>query len=84
MTLQDHPILLTVSEASELLRLSPNTLQNWLSQGRLKRVKIGRRTFISRKEVEGLLSSALQENRAFGVSEVEQINQPSMCFSVLK
>jgi len=62
MTLQDHPILLTVSEASELLRLSPNTLQNWLSQGRLKRVKIGRRTFISRKEVEGLLSRALQEN----------------------
>jgi len=62
MTLQDHPILLTVSEASELLRLSPNTLQNWLSQGRLKRVKIGRRTFISRKEVEGLLSKALQEN----------------------
>jgi len=84
MTLQDHPILLTVSEASELLRLSPNTLQNWLSQGRLKRVKIGRRTFISRKEVEGLLSSVLQENRAYGVSEVEQINQPSMCFSVLK
>jgi len=62
MTLQDHPILLTVSEASELLRLSPNTLQNWLSQGRLKRVKIGRRTFISRKEVEALLSRALQEN----------------------
>ena len=62
MTLQDHPILLTVSEASELLRLRPNTLQNWLSQGRLKRVKIGRRTFISRKEVEGLLSKALQEN----------------------
>jgi len=62
MTLQDHPILLTVSEASELLRLSPNTLQNWLSQGRLKRVKIGRRTFISRREVEGLLSRALQEN----------------------
>lgn len=62
MTLQDHPILLTVSEVSELLRLSPNTLQNWLSQGRLKRVKIGRRTFISRKEVEGLLSKALQEN----------------------
>jgi len=62
MTLQDHPILLTVSEASELLRLSPNTLQNWLSQERLKRVKIGRRTFISRREVEGLLSRALQEN----------------------
>ena len=62
MTLQDHPILLTVSEASALLRLSPNTLQNWLSQGRLKRVKIGRRTFISRREVEELLSRALQEN----------------------
>ena len=51
MALQNHPFLLTVSEASELLRLSPNTLQNWLSQGRIKRVKIGRKTFVDRKEI---------------------------------
>ena len=54
-----HP-LMTVKEASEMLRLSKNTLNNWLSQGRIKRVKIGRRTFIARPEVENLLNSALR------------------------
>jgi len=54
-----HP-LMTVKEASEMLRLSKNTLNNWLSQGRIKRVKIGRRTFIARQEVENLLNSALR------------------------
>ena len=53
-----HP-LMTVQEASERLRLTKNTLNNWLSQGRIKRVKIGRRTFIARQEVENLLNSAL-------------------------
>ncbi len=51
---------MTVQEASERLRLTKNTLNNWLSQGRIKRVKIGRRTFISRQEVENLLNSALR------------------------
>ena len=54
-----HP-LMTVQEASERLRLTKNTLNNWLSQGRIKRVKIGRRTFIARQEVESLLNSALR------------------------
>lgn len=54
-----HP-LMTVQEASERLRLTKNTLNNWLSQGRIKRVKIGRRTFIARQEVENLLNSALR------------------------
>jgi len=53
-----HP-LMTVKEASEMLRLSKNTLNNWLSQGRIKRVKIGRRTFIARQEIDDLLSNAL-------------------------
>ena len=54
-----HP-LMTVQEASERLRLTKNTLNNWLSRGRIKRVKIGRRTFIARQEVENLLNSALR------------------------
>lgn len=70
MALQNHPFLLTVSEASELLRLSPNTLQNWLSQGRLKRVKIGRKTFVARKEIEEFLDKALQGNKRFKLSSL--------------
>ena len=54
-----HP-LMTVQEASERLRLTKNTLNNWLSQGRIKRVKIGRRTFVARREVEEILRNALQ------------------------
>ena len=54
-----HP-LMTVQEASERLRLTKNTLNNWLSQGRIKRVKIGRRTFVARQEVEDILRNALQ------------------------
>ncbi|OUT67670.1 MAG: hypothetical protein CBB81_00450 [Cellvibrionales bacterium TMED21] len=54
-----HP-LLTTQEAADTLRLSKNTLNNWLSQGKLKRVKIGRKTFVSRKEVNQLLEDALK------------------------
>ena len=70
MALQNHPFLLTVSEASELLRLSPNTLQNWLSQGRIKRVKIGRKTFVDRKEIEEFLDEALQGKKRFKLSSL--------------
>jgi len=56
---EDHP-LLTISEAAQNLRLSKNTLNNWLSQGKLKRVKIERRTFVSRQQVNQLLEDALK------------------------
>ena len=54
----NHPPM-TLEEASRELRLSKNTLNNWLSQGKIKRVKIGRKTFLDRKEVEGILAAAL-------------------------
>ena len=54
----NHP-LMTLEEASRELRLSKNTLNNWLSQGKIKRVKIGRKTFLDRKEVERILAAAL-------------------------
>ena len=54
----NHP-LMTLEEASRELRLSKNTLNNWLSQGKIKRVKIGRKTFLDRKEVEGILAAAM-------------------------
>ena len=56
-----HP-LMTVQEASEALRLSQNTLNNWLSQGRLRRVKIGRRTFVAREEIDSFLIDALNRD----------------------
>ena len=59
MSVQSNHRLMNLEEASQALRLSKNTLNNWLSQGKIKRVKIGRKTFLDRKEVEGILAAAL-------------------------
>ena len=59
MNEQSNHRLMNLEEASQALRLSKNTLNNWLSQGKIKRVKIGRKTFLDRKEIEGILATAL-------------------------
>ena len=58
---QDHQHeLLTVVETATKLHLSVGTVNNWLSQGRLKRCKIGRKTFVRRAEVEQILANAMK------------------------
>ena len=52
--------IISVSEAAEMLRISVFTVRNWLSQGRLKRVKIGGKTFLLKSEVEDLLIRAIK------------------------
>ena len=61
MSAQSNHRLMNLEEASQALRLSKNTLNNWMSQGKIKRVKIGRKTFLDRKEVEGILAAALSQ-----------------------
>jgi len=56
-----HP-LMTIEEAATALRLSRYTINNWLSQKKLHRVKIGRKTFLQRFEVESLLDVAIQKS----------------------
>ncbi len=56
---EEHP-LMTVLEAAESLRLSRHTINNWMSQGRLHRVKLGGRTFLERDEVVKLLEEAIR------------------------
>jgi len=60
-----HP-LITVNEAAEMLRLSRYTLNNWMSQGRIKRLKVGGRTFLAREEIEGMLNRTLQGKKGIG------------------
>lgn len=55
--------LMRVTEAAEALRLSPNTINNWLSQGRLHRIKVGSRTFIARAEIESILEKAMKDSQ---------------------
>jgi excisionase family DNA binding protein len=54
-TAQSQSPYLTVFEAAELLRCSRQRVDDLLSQHRLTRYKDGRRTLVSRTEIEGHL-----------------------------
>ena len=47
---------LTVNEIGEHLKLNPQTVRNWIDQGRLPAVRIGRRVRIRRADVDRLLT----------------------------
>jgi excisionase family DNA binding protein len=55
---------MTLEEAAQTLRVSTNTLNNWMSQGKIGRVKIGRKTFLERKAVEEFLEIAISVSRS--------------------
>ena len=50
--------LYSVEQAAQKLGgVSPWTIQAWLSQGRLRRTKVGRRTMIAESELERFIRS---------------------------
>ena len=51
--------LLTLDEASSLLKINKGTLPNWLSQKRNKKEKMGGKTFVDSESIENLLVKAL-------------------------
>jgi excisionase family DNA binding protein len=65
---EEHP-LMTVAEASLRLRISKNTLNNWLSQRKLKRCKMGRKTFVKRTEVESIIQRSMFEENGVILKE---------------
>lgn len=52
------PLLLTLVEARERLRISKATLDRILRQGRLRKVKIGSRSFVAATEIERFITEA--------------------------
>ena len=50
---------MSISEAASVLHLSEHTIRNWLSRKKLKRVKIGGRTFLHQAQVEAILTDAI-------------------------
>ncbi len=51
--------LLSVDESAELLHLKPSTVRDWLLKRRIPFVKLGRRVFVRRMDIEKLISSSL-------------------------
>lgn len=53
--------LLTISEASDLLRVRPSTIRSWLTphagKSKLAKVKVGRLTRILKRDLEDLVSA---------------------------
>lgn len=48
----------TIREASEILRISQVTVGRLLRDGKLKKLKVGRRTLIRKSDVEDLVQEA--------------------------
>ncbi len=55
---------LTVSEVAELLKLNQQTVRNWIDQGTLPAVRVGRRVRIRRSDLDRLLAEGYQGGTA--------------------
>lgn len=49
----------TIPEVAEILRVTTNTVRNWIAKGRMKSIRIGRPIYITDKEVKEFLSKAM-------------------------
>lgn len=49
---------LTVAEVAELLKLNPQTVRNWIDQGYLPALRVGRRVRVRRAELDELLENS--------------------------
>jgi excisionase family DNA binding protein len=47
---------LTVTEITDLLKLNPQTVRNWIDQGTLPAVRIGRRVRVRRTDLDRVLA----------------------------
>ena len=71
---------LTVNEIAEHLKLNPQTVRNWIDQGALRAVRIGRRVRVSRAEMDRILAqgaSTTAEPRASAVASDQPDEQLS-------
>lgn len=64
---------LTVAEVAEMLKLNPQTVRNWIDQGSLPALRVGRRVRIRRSDFERLL----EEGRTAGPQTADERRGPS-------
>lgn len=58
------PYAVTISDAQQALGLGRTTLYSLLAKGRLRRLKIGRRTLITIESIEHLVAHAANTGRS--------------------
>ena len=51
--------LIPVKDAAQVLHQTPKTIYNWMSMGKIKRVKLGGKSFCLRSQVEQILRDAI-------------------------
>jgi excisionase family DNA binding protein len=56
----DNQNLLTVPEASEILRLKPSTVRSWLHKRKVPFVKLGGRVFLRMADLQALIESGFR------------------------
>ena len=63
---------LTVAEVAELLKLNQQTVRNWIDQGSLPAVRVGRRVRIRRSDLERVLAEGETQGAARSGEPVSQ------------
>jgi excisionase family DNA binding protein len=69
--IEDHreDPFLTVAEVAELLKLNQQTVRNWIDQGSLPAVRVGRRVRIRRADLDRILAQGYQGNVPAAVAD---------------
>jgi excisionase family DNA binding protein len=57
---------LTVAEVAETLKLNQQTVRNWIDQGSLPALRVGRRVRIKRSDFERILEESYSGNKPGG------------------
>jgi excisionase family DNA binding protein len=56
---ENQPELLTVPETAAVLRLRPSTIRSWILKRTMPYVKIGRRVFLRRADLDALVTASI-------------------------
>jgi excisionase family DNA binding protein len=51
--------LVDVEEGAKLLHLKPSTLRSWILRGKIQYVKLSRRVFLRRRDLEQLIADSV-------------------------
>jgi excisionase family DNA binding protein len=61
---------LTVAEVAEILKLNQQTVRNWIDQGSLPAVRVGRRVRIKRSDFQRILDAGYSAGKGAGNGDV--------------